>query len=66
MYKPQDECPCPSPDLQLWDKKTMQVEIEDGHYEKEPIATNENATTHEFRVLVMEKDIQISVKVTFG
>jgi hypothetical protein len=29
----------------------MQVEIEDGHYEeKAPIATNENATTHEFRV----------------
>lgn len=52
MFRPSDECPCPSQDLQLWDKKAVQVEIEDGQWEeKAPITTNENATTHEFRVI---------------
>jgi hypothetical protein len=51
MFHPNEECPCSTEDLQLWNKKAVQVEVEDGQFEeKAPITTNENATTHEFRI----------------
>lgn len=51
MIRPNKECPCSSQDLQLWDKKALQVEVEEGNWEKKaPVTTNENATRHEFYI----------------